>query len=140
MTEERRAALKEILEGRRREILADVHGMLRDAGQQEPLASGADLAELAEMSIQEDIERELVRMKAEVLTKIREALARLEQGSYGYCFECGKEIFERRLRALPFAVRCKDCEEARELALQHERILAYRRAQNASHGLFEICG
>ena len=53
-------------------------------------------------------------MKAETLSKINEALARLEEGAYGYCFECGQEISQQRLRALPFAVRCKDCEEARE--------------------------
>ena len=50
-----------------------------------------------------------------------EALARLEQGNYGNCFDCGEEIAEKRLRALPFAVRCKDCEEARENAEQRER-------------------
>jgi len=61
-------------------------------------------------------------MKAETLQKINEALARLEEGKYGYCFECGEEIAEQRLRALPFAVRCKDCEEAREVAEQRERI------------------
>ena len=66
-------------------------------------------------------------MKSETLHKIEEALARLEQGNYGYCFECGDEISEKRLRALPFAVRCKDCEEAREIAQQRERQLAQRR-------------
>jgi DnaK suppressor protein len=60
-------------------------------------------------------------MKAETLQKINEALARLEDGKYGFCFECGDEIAEQRLRALPFAVRCKDCEEAREVAEQRER-------------------
>jgi len=60
-------------------------------------------------------------MKSETLTKIGEALSRLEEGTFGYCFECGDEISERRLRALPFAVRCKDCEEAREVAEQRER-------------------
>ena len=49
---------------------------------------------------------------------------RLEEGNYGYCFECGDEIAEQRLRALPFAVRCKDCEEAREVAEQRERSVA----------------
>src|SRR5687768_4936360 len=40
--------------------------------------------------------------------------------------ECGEEIAQPRLRALPFAVRCKDCEEAREMAQQRERIQARR--------------
>jgi len=56
-----------------------------------------------------------------------EALRRLEEGTYGYCFECGDEVSERRLRALPFAVRCKDCEEAREVAQQRERQMQQRR-------------
>ena len=55
-------------------------------------------------------------MKAETLNKINEALRRLDEGTYGNCFECGDEIAQPRLRALPFAVRCKDCEEAREVA------------------------
>ncbi len=73
-----------------------------------------DAAESSEADIQDDIEFALIQMKAETLNKIDEALRRLEEGTYGYCFECGEEIAERRLRALPFAVRCKDCEEARE--------------------------
>ena len=77
-----------------------------------------------EADIQDDIEFALIQMKSETLNKINEALARLEEGAYGNCFECGEEIAERRLRALPFAVRCKDCEEAREVAEQRERQLA----------------
>ena len=66
-------------------------------------------------------------MKSETLNKITDALARLEQGDYGNCFDCGEEIAEKRLRALPFAVRCKDCEEARENAEQRERHQNQRR-------------
>lgn len=66
-------------------------------------------------------------MKAETLNRIDEALARLESGTFGFCTECGQEISERRLRALPFALRCKECEEAREVAEQRERQLASRR-------------
>jgi RNA polymerase-binding transcription factor DksA len=47
------------------------------------------------------------------------------------CFECGEEISGARLRALPFAVRCKDCEEAREIAAQRERTLAQRRGSSS---------
>ena len=41
-------------------------------------------------------------------------LARLAAHQYGACAVCGLEISERRLRALPFAVRCKRCEDRRE--------------------------
>jgi len=66
-------------------------------------------------------------MKSETLSKVDDALARLEQGTYGNCFECGEEIAEKRLRALPFAVRCKDCEEAKENVEQRQRQLTARR-------------
>ena len=55
---------------------------------------------------------------------------RLEEGTYGNCFECGDEIAEARLRALPFALRCKDCEEARETAEQRERAMARKSASS----------
>jgi DnaK suppressor protein len=86
-----------------------------------------DAAESSEADIQDDIEFALIQMKSETLNRIEEALARLDEGTFGNCFECGDEISERRLRALPFAVRCKDCEEARELAERRERVQSQRR-------------
>ena len=86
-----------------------------------------DAAESSEADIQDDIEFALIQMKSETLNRIEEALVRLDEGTFGNCFECGDEIAERRLRALPFAVRCKDCEEARELAERRERMSTSRR-------------
>jgi len=87
-----------------------------------------DAAESSEADIQDDIEFALIQMKSETLHRIEEALTRLDEGTFGNCFECGDEISERRLRALPFAVRCKDCEEARELAERRERAMSQRRS------------
>ena len=121
--------LKKILEDRRREILSEVQGKIRGVradGAEKP-HDVVDQGETSEADIQEDIEFALIQMKAETLNKINEALGRLEEGLYGNCFECGEEIAEARLRALPFAVRCKDCEEAREVAAERERIWQSRR-------------
>ena len=122
--------LKKILEDRRREILSEVQGKIRGVRaetNQTKMNEVFDAGESSEADIQEDIEFALVQMKSETLNKITDALARLEQGDYGNCYDCGEEIAEKRLRALPFAVRCKDCEEARENAQQRERQLASRR-------------
>ena len=127
----RYSELKQMLEERQREIQAEVQGKMRDVraegtwGGKNNEVLGA--VESAEADIQEDIEFALVQMKSETLNKINDALTRLEQGDYGNCFECGEEISEKRLRALPFAVRCKECEEAREVAEQRERQMAARR-------------
>jgi DnaK suppressor protein len=130
MSKDRYAELQRILEERRREIVSKVHEKIRDVrteGQSGQEQGVLDSAESSEADIQEEIELALIQMKTETLSRIDEALNRLEEGTYGYCFECGEEIAERRLRALPFAVRCKDCEEAREVAEQRERVMAQRR-------------
>ena len=130
MATERYDELKRILEERRREILNEVQGRMRDVREEGAgsIVQGVlDSVESSEADIQDEIEFALIQMKSETLNKIEEALRRLEEGTYGYCFECGEEISEKRLRALPFAVRCKDCEEAREVAQQRERLMASRR-------------
>jgi RNA polymerase-binding transcription factor len=123
--------LKHMLEERRRELQAEVQGKMRDVRSEGTWGSKVndvlDAVESSEADIQEDIEFALIQMKSETLNKINDALSRLDQEEYGYCFECGEEISEKRLRALPFAVRCKECEEAREVAEQRERQLAARR-------------
>jgi DnaK suppressor protein len=127
--------LRQMLEGRRREIQAEVQGKMRGVREEGTwggkLNEVLDAVESAEADIQEEIEFALVQMKSETLNKIDDALARLEQGDYGDCFDCGEEIAEKRLRALPFAVRCKDCEEVREVAQQRERQLNTRRGTSS---------
>lgn len=48
------------------------------------------------------------------LGAIERTLARIDDGSYGICAECGAEIPEQRLRAQPLASRCTNCQSARE--------------------------
>ncbi len=135
MSNARYSELKQMLEGRRREIQAEVQGKMRGVREEGTwggkLNEVLDAVESAEADIQEDLEFALVQMKSETLNKINDALVRLEQGNYGYCFDCGEEIAEKRLRALPFAVRCKDCEESREVAEQRERQQAARRGTSS---------
>src|SRR3954454_8615546 len=118
--------LRQMLEERRTQLQAEVQGKMRDVradGFGGKLTEVLDAVESSEADIQEDIEFALIQMKSETLTKVNDALMRLERGEYGNCFECGEEIAEKRLRALPFAVRCKDCEEAREVEELRQRQL-----------------
>ena len=71
-------------------------------------------------------------MRADTATRIDAALARLDAGKYGSCFDCERDIAERRLRALPFAVRCQGCEEQRERG----RLQGRRPGQTASLSFF----
>jgi DnaK suppressor protein len=124
--------LKKMLEHRRRELMNEVQGKIRDVrAEGNKDRDVLDQGESSEVDIQDDIEFALIQMKSETLTKVNEALRRLDESTYGNCFECGDEISEARLRALPFAVRCKDCEEARETAERRERMQSQRRGSSA---------
>lgn len=125
----RYSELKRLLDERRREMLGEVHSKIKNVRTEG--ASGmmqtVEMGDASKADVHDDIEFALIQMKAETLQKIEAALVRLEEGDYGYCSECGDEISQQRLRALPFALRCKDCEEAREVAQQRARLASQRR-------------
>jgi DnaK suppressor protein len=52
--------------------------------------------------------------KDRLIKKINDALRRLEDGSFGICEECGREISEKRLMARPTATLCISCKEKEE--------------------------
>ena len=135
MSRTRYAELKLMLDGRRKELQAQVQGKIRGVREEGTwggkLNEVLDAVESSEADIQEDLEFALIQMKSETLNKVNDALLRLEQGDYGNCYECGEEIAEKRLRALPFAVRCKTCEEWREIAEQRERQANARRGASS---------
>jgi DnaK suppressor protein len=116
---ERYLLLKGMLEDRRREI----HEKLRSLREAIPAASH-DVRDAEEQSVDEfvqEVDLALMQMKSETLKKIDAAILRLEQGSYGRCQECDQEIAAPRLRALPFAVLCRDCQEQAEDRVRYER-------------------
>jgi len=112
-TGNRETDLRQILRERRRKMQDEVQSRLRD-GRTDRSAEVRDDLEHSDAGSQGDIALALLQMRAEALARIDEALVRLDAGKYGSCFECEGEISQRRLRALPFAVRCQACEERRE--------------------------
>ena len=122
----RNTDLRRMLIERRRSMQDEVQGRIRD-GRSGRHKEVSDDLEYSDADVQGDIECALLQMRAETLARIDEALGRLDAGKYGSCFECAGEIAERRLRALPFAVRCQACEERREQDQGHARQVAQRR-------------
>lgn len=57
----------------------------------------------------------MVHQQERLLAQIDAAILRHKAGSYGRCLGCGEEIPLPRLRALPFAQRCAQCQEDLEL-------------------------
>ncbi len=125
-TTRRSVDLRQMLSERRGEVQNDLRSRIRDGRTDRPYEVRDDL-EHSDAGLHGDIELALLQMKAEMLTRIDEALVRLDSQQYGSCFDCGGEISESRLRALPFAVRCQVCEEGREQDQGRARRLALRR-------------
>jgi DnaK suppressor protein len=111
--------LKRMLEDRRREI----HEKLRSLRETLP-AEAALVKDVEEQSVDDfiqEVDFALMEMKSETLAMIDEAIRRLENGTYGVCVECGDEIAEARLTALPFAALCRSCQEDEEARSAEER-------------------
>lgn len=116
----RTATLRQALLDRRHQLQEDVAGRVR-ANREARGREVGDMLDSSDADIQSGMEFTLLEMKTETLANIERALQRLEAGHYGDCSECGDDISERRLLALPFAVRCHECEARREARARRNR-------------------
>jgi len=66
------------------------------------------------VDLSEDISLRQLTTHRETLQRIDEALRKLAEGTYGKCEECGEDISEERLKVLPSATCCRDCQEKKE--------------------------
>ena len=108
---------REMLRDRRLELLDQLRYSIRHVRTSHGrgvLDEVRDAMEHSGALLQEDLDMALLQLKTETLEKIEEALVRLDERSYGRCYECGQEIARQRLASLPFAVRCTPCQEAKE--------------------------
>jgi DnaK suppressor protein len=130
---ERYELLRRMLEDRRR----DIQEKLRSLREALPAVT-ADVRDKEEQSLDDfvqEVDFALMQMKSETLRRIDDAMHRLEDGSYGRCVECLGDIAAPRLRALPFAELCRDCQERRETADREARELITRVSRAAEHQL-----
>ena len=112
-TATRNVDLRQMLDERRRKIQHEVETRLRQ-GRDERSHDVSDAIDQSDADAQIELDLALLQMKSEMLMQVDAALVRLDAGEYGSCAECDGVIAERRLRALPFAVRCQGCQERRE--------------------------
>jgi RNA polymerase-binding protein DksA len=68
------------------------------------------LGDMASSTFDRELDYTLEEGAEAVLRRIEAALQRIENGSYGTCERCGKEIGEERLEVRPWANLCVDCQ------------------------------
>jgi DnaK suppressor protein len=122
--ERRQEALHKMLLGKRQEIMREIEGSLGQSlteDQQRRLESARDVGDQALMDLERELGISLMEMRNRRRQSIDEALTRLNEGTYGICAECGVEISERRLQAVPFAKLCVECQSRVELLEKIEK-------------------
>jgi len=115
--EERKVALRRSLVQKREEIVKEAKNEISKyiKGEARQLVDTAlDNGDWSVIDLSEDISLRQLSTHRENLLKIDEAIRKINEGTYGICEDCGEEISEARLKVLPFATHCRDCQEIRE--------------------------
>jgi RNA polymerase-binding protein DksA len=92
----------------------DHPGSLDDEVEEIAATTDNHLAETATATLDREIHYTLEENSGQVLSEIHAALKRIDEGTYGTCTNCGREIASARLEAYPWASLCIDCKRESE--------------------------
>ena len=112
-----------------RDELTRLQGSLRAGVTENRTAENTSLTDMsvhAAETLHTEIQVALMDRRTQQVVQIQDALARLAGGRYGFCEECDAFIGLPRLRALPFAQRCRDCQAHAERRARRESVTAAR--------------
>jgi DnaK suppressor protein len=112
----KRAFLKEIkgiLEERKKELMSEAGEAISNDLHHQP-NNLPDPTDLASTESDQSFNIRLRERGTKLLSKIDEALERIEDGTYGICESCGGKINEKRLRARPVTTMCIKCKTEQE--------------------------
>jgi RNA polymerase-binding transcription factor len=105
----RKTAYRAMLLKKRQELLAGT----RNAPEALSAIQAADEMEFAVRSVEQDVNATTASVRSRMLREIDYALERVAGGNYGECQACGEQISANRLKAIPWAECCLNCEEMR---------------------------
>ena len=112
MDEQELSQFKKQLESMKVDINSDVEKTLTEMTSQ--TGNIPDPNDRATMESDRSFELRIRGRVRKLLVKVDEALARIEDGTYGICAGCGEEIAVKRLQARPVAKFCIDCKTKQE--------------------------
>ncbi len=117
MEQEQLIRFKVSLEERLRELLGEAEKTV--SGMSDVLDTFPDPTDRATLETDRNFTLRIRDRERKLIGKIKEALERIENGTYGYCEACGEPIGEKRLMARPVTTLCIKCKEKQE---QQERL------------------
>jgi DnaK suppressor protein len=117
------------------EELSRIQGSLRAVVTESRTTETTSLTDMsvhAAETLHTEIQVALMDRRTQQAMQIQDALARLADGRYGFCQECDDFIGVPRLRALPFAQRCRDCQGQAERRARRDAVLAREMPRESS--------
>jgi len=96
-------------EARLRARLAELRARVSGVEKQLDEPAPADFEERATEREGDEVLEGLGQAGVAEMRMIEAALARIDDGSFGYCVNCGEEIAAERLELVPHAPRCRNC-------------------------------
>lgn len=126
MTDEQLAHFRELLLIKRKELTGDLEGMRETALRNSRSESAGDLsampihmADIGSDNYEQEFTLGLLQNETATMTEIDEALARIENKTYGMCLATGKPIAESRLEVIPWAKYCIEYVRENEKSRRH---------------------
>lgn len=104
---------EDALRAKQRELI-DSYQRDKAAGNASPDDGIQDLADKAASAYSKELNFSLSDGERNLLMLIDEAFNRMNDGTYAICTNCGTEIGEKRLQAVPWTPFCIDCQELQE--------------------------
>jgi len=98
--------LQQILEAQLKEATAG-----RRLGDSIRIQQVADPLDMTQEAAERDLAVELLDRGSVLVRRLRAAIDRIQDGSYGICLHCEEEIAPKRLKAIPSAELCIGCQE-----------------------------
>jgi DnaK suppressor protein len=97
--------------------------------------ASSDPMDQASDNVNRDFLLRLRERESKLIVKIKEALERIENGTFSICEECGGQISVKRLRARPMATLCIECKHEQEALEKREESEAVTQPSGLwSHG------
>ena len=120
LTKEQLKQYRQLLITERVKLADEIRSIAQDASTSPREASGdlsaytVHMADMAADTYERELSMNIASSEQEILYEIDDALKRLDDGSFGVCQQCNQPITMSRLKAVPYASLCINCQRSKE--------------------------
>jgi RNA polymerase-binding protein DksA len=120
MTKQQLKQFRQVLLQERAKFAGEIKSIAREASKNPREASGdlsaytVHMADMAADTYERELSMNIVSSEQEILYQIDDALKRLDEGAFGVCQQCNQPIAMSRLKAVPYASLCINCQRSKE--------------------------